>query len=147
MLHRTFNPLVLSSTNSPVANLNITVYGDGPEGGIACRYTRLLCALNLNIIFICCFWTGFTSTVPVDPVRGFAGSRRRPAMNSPNSPMPLRGVLHILLAMRIGRNRRYRENHQEGCQARSAAHGQSETNLHVVSPRGADRIGSQNQLS
>jgi hypothetical protein len=35
------------------------------------------------------------AVVPVDPVRGFAGSRRRPAMNSPNSPMPLRGVLPI----------------------------------------------------
>ena len=55
---RTFNLLVLSSTNSPGANLNITVYGDGPEGGVACCYTRLLCALNLNTHFHMLFLDG-----------------------------------------------------------------------------------------
>ena len=55
---RTFNLLVPSSTNSPGANLNITVYGDGPEGGVACRFTRLLCAPNLNIYFHMLFLGG-----------------------------------------------------------------------------------------
>ena len=31
----------------------------------------------------CCFWTVFISTAPMDPMRGFAGSRRQPVMNSP----------------------------------------------------------------
>ena len=39
-------------------------------------------------IFTCCFWMVSTSTAPMNPVRGFAGSRRQGARNSPNSLTP-----------------------------------------------------------